>query len=149
MVNAGVARCLGLARYLVADRVPVGYAAKRGSPRASESICASRCRQQQVRRKAAGRVGPGGVVGGSSCYERSLGGLNPEVGETHQFERVGVPLGEQVVHFRMVFVVGHAVVRDADASLGFTHSMPAARHFARWQSGGLYDIATGSEGTFH
>ena len=50
---------------------------------------------------------------GSSCYDRALGGLHPEVWETQQFERVGVPLGEQVVHFRVVFVTGHAVVRDA------------------------------------
>ena len=52
----------------------------------------------------------------SSCYDRSLGGLHPEVWQTQQFERVGVPLGEQVVYFRVVFVIGHAVVRDADAS---------------------------------
>jgi len=63
---------------------------------------------------AAGRVGPGGVVGGGLCYDRALGGLHPEVGETDQFERVGFPLGEQVVHFRVVFVVGPTVVaRDA------------------------------------
>ena len=63
--------------------------------------------------KAAGRVGPGGVVCGSSCYDRALGGLHPEVGETQQFERVGFPLGEEVVHFGVVVVIGHAVVRDA------------------------------------
>ena len=62
---------------------------------------------------AAGRVGPGGVVCGSSCYDRALGGLHPEVGETQQYEWVGVPLGEQVVHFRVAFVIGHAVVREA------------------------------------
>ena len=64
-----------------------------------ESIRASRCRQQQERRKAAGRVGPGGVVGGSSCYDRALGGLCSEAWDTQQFERVGFPLGEDVVHF--------------------------------------------------
>ena len=37
----------------------------------------------------------------------------PEVWETQQFERVRFPLGEQVVHFRVVFVIGHAVVREA------------------------------------
>ena len=62
---------------------------------------------------AAGRVGPGGVVGGNSCFDRSLGGLRTEVWETQQFERVGVPLGEQVVHFRVVFVIGHVVVCEA------------------------------------
>ena len=44
---------------------------------------------------------------------RPLSELDPEVWDTQQFERVGVPLGEQVVHFRVVFVIGHAVVRDA------------------------------------
>ncbi len=39
--------------------------------------------------------------------------LHPEVWETQQLQRVGFPLGEQVVHFCVVFVVGHAVVREA------------------------------------
>jgi hypothetical protein len=56
--------------------------------------------------KAAGRVGPGGVVCGSSCYDRALGGLNPEVWKTRQLQRVILPLGEQIVHFRVVFVIG-------------------------------------------
>ena len=42
---------------------------------------------------------------GSSCYDRSRGGIHPEVRETEQFERVGFPLGEEVVHFRVVFVI--------------------------------------------
>ena len=43
--------------------------------------------------------------------------LHPEVGQTQQFERVGFPLGEQVVHFRVVFVAGQVrVVGDADVS---------------------------------
>ena len=41
---------------------------------------------------------------GSSCCDRSLGGLRPEVWETQQFERVGVPLGEEVVHFRVAWL---------------------------------------------
>ena len=41
---------------------------------------------------------------GSSCYDRALGGLRPEVWETQQFERVGVPLGEQVVHFGVAWL---------------------------------------------
>ena len=36
--------------------------------------------------------------GRCSCYDRSLGALHPEVWQTQQFERVGFPLGEQVVH---------------------------------------------------
>jgi hypothetical protein len=41
------------------------------------------------------------------------------------------PCSEQVVHFRVVFVIGQTVVvRDADALLGLADSMPAARHFA-------------------
>ena len=38
-------------------------------------------------------------------YDRALGGLLPEVGQTHQFERIGVPLGEEVVDFGLTMVV--------------------------------------------
>ncbi len=61
----------------------------------------------------------------NSCYDRLLGELVPEVGETQQSERVGVPLGEQVVHFRVVSVIGHVVVREADASPGNRGRDPA------------------------
>ena len=59
---------------------------------------------------------------GSTCYDRALGELDPEVWQTQQLERIGVPLGEQVVHFGVVFVIGHAVVREAVR--GSPHGVP-------------------------
>ena len=65
----------------------------------------------------------------SSCYDRALGGLHPEVWETQQFERVGFPLGEQVVHFSLAAVVTGQTqfVSDADALVGLEDSTPATR----------------------
>jgi hypothetical protein len=79
--------------------------------------------------KAAGRVGPGGVVCGSSCHDRALGGLHPEIGETHQFARVGFPLGEQVVHCSLAVVDTGPTqfVSDEDAWVGLEDLTPATR----------------------
>ena len=89
--------------------------------------------------KAAERVGPGGLVCGRSCFDITLGGLHSEVWETQKFERVGVPLGEQVVHFRVVFVIGRTVVvRYADASRRartFDASRPPLCTMTEWRGG--------------
>ena len=63
---------------------------------------------------AAGFEGPGGWVRGGSCYDKTLGGLHTEVWKAEQLQRVGVPLGEQVVDFGLAMVVtGQAVVRES------------------------------------
>ena len=41
--------------------------------------------------------------------------LHPEVWQGQQCERVGVPLGEQVVHFGVAFVIGHALGSRGDS----------------------------------
>ena len=53
-------------------------------------------------------------------YDRALGGLRPEAWEIEQLQRVGFPLGEQIVHFNLTAVVTSrsGIVRDADAALG-------------------------------
>ncbi len=57
-----------------------------------------RCFPRQERQKPPGVWDPGGVVCGSSCFDRTFGRLDSEVWQTQQFERVGVPLSEEIVH---------------------------------------------------
>ncbi len=52
-----------------------------------------------------------------SCYDRTLGGLYAEVRDTEQFERVGFPLGEQVIHICLAVVGTGQSGRDANNRL--------------------------------
>ena len=63
--------------------------------------------------KAAGRIGPGGVVVVRVTTDHST--LHPEVWQAQQFGRFGFPLGKQVVHVSLAVVVTSRarVVRDA------------------------------------
>jgi hypothetical protein len=69
-------------------------------------------------------------VCGGSCYDRALGGLYPEVWQAQQFERIGFPLGEQVVNLRLAVVVSLAQ-RESSARQtlcwGLADSIPVTR----------------------
>ena len=71
---------------------------------------------------------------------RSLGGPDPEVWETQQLQRVGFPLGEQIVHFSLAMVVTGQTqfVSDVDALVGFaSRPQPPGRRVSQGWLGSI------------
>ncbi len=79
----------------------------------SASIRASRRSQHQYQQEPPGVWDPAAWCVAVRVTTDHSADYIPRSGKLNSCERVGFPLGEQVVHFRVVFVIGHAVVREA------------------------------------